>query len=166
LKKIIISAVAKNGVIGRSNGEMPWHVKEEFQHFKKTTLGFPIIMGRKSFDTLGKPLKGRLNVIITNNRDYKVPFEEVKIFHGLNETIDYFEGLGEEKIFIIGGGEIYRQAIIFADEMIISIMDFEAEGDVFFPGFNHAVWNIVKKDMGEQFEVIYYARKAETEYKV
>ena len=161
MKIVIISAVARNGVIGRSNGDMPWHVKEEFQHFKNTTLGFPIIMGRKSFDTLGKPLKGRLNVIITNNSGYKVPFEEVKIFHGLKKAIDYFESLGQDKIFIIGGGEIYRQTINFADEMIISIMDFEAEGDVFFPEFNHTDWNIVKKDKREQFEIIYYARKVE-----
>ena len=81
MKKVIISAVAKNGIIGRSNGEMPWHVKEEFQHFKTTTLGFPIIMGRKSFDSLGKPLKGRLNVVITNNKNLKLPYNEVKIFH-------------------------------------------------------------------------------------
>jgi dihydrofolate reductase len=159
LKKIVISAVAKNGVIGRSNGEMPWHVKEEFQHFKNTTLGFPILMGRKSFDTLGKPLKGRLNVVITNNPDYKVPFEEVKIFHTLQNAVDYFESLKQDKIFIIGGGQIYKQAISFADEMIISIMDFEAQGDVLFPEFDKSEWNILKKDKREQFEVIYYVRK-------
>jgi dihydrofolate reductase len=160
LKKIIISAVAKNGVIGRSNGEIPWQVKEEFQHFKNTTLGFPIIMGRKSFDTLGKPLKGRLNVVITNNPRYKLPFDEVKVFQSLKESVKYFESLNRDKIFIIGGGEIYKQAIGFADEMIISIMDFKAEGDVFFPEFDKSVWNIVKRDRREQFEIVYYVRKA------
>ncbi len=159
MKKIIISAVAKNGVIGRSNGEMPWHVKEEFQHFKNTTLGFPVIMGRKSFDTLGKPLKDRLNVVITNNPEYKVPFDEVKIFHSLNDAVDFFESENLDKIFIIGGGEIYKTAINFIDEMIISEMEFEAEGDVFFPQFNKSDWNIVKKDKREQFEIIYYVRK-------
>ena len=159
MKKIIISAVAKNGVIGRSNGEMPWHVKEEFQHFKNTTLGFPILMGRKSFDTLGKPLKGRLNVVITNNPDYKVPFEEVKIFHSLKIAVDYFESLKQEQIFIIGGGQIYKQAINFADEMIISIMDFEAEGDVFFPVIDEKIWEIKSSIKKEQFEIIYYVRR-------
>ena len=159
MKKIIISAVAKNRVIGRSNGEMPWHVKEEFQHFKNTTLGFPILMGRKSFDTLGKPLKGRLNVVITNNSEYKVPFEEVKIFHSLQKAVDYFDSLNQDKIFIIGGGQIYKQAISFADEMIISTMDFEAEGDVLFPQFDESKWKIEKKDKREQFEIIYYVRK-------
>jgi dihydrofolate reductase len=159
LKKIIISAVAKNKVIGRSNGEMPWHVKEEFQHFKKTTLGFPIIMGRKSFDTLKKPLVGRLNVVITNNPEFNLPFDGVKIFHSLKESIDFFESGNQDKIFIIGGGEIYKQAIVFADEMIISFMDFEAEGDVFFPDIDEGIWEIVNKDKRNQFEIIYYARK-------
>ena len=81
MRIIIISAIARNGVIGQSNGEMPWHVKEEFQHFKKTTLGSPILMGRKTFETLGKPLKGRLNIILTKNSGNKYPFEDVKIFN-------------------------------------------------------------------------------------
>jgi dihydrofolate reductase len=160
LKKIIISAVAKNGVIGRSSGEMPWHVKEEFRHFKNTTFGFPVIMGRKSFDTLGKPLKGRLNVIITNNPDYKVHFEEVKIFHSLKSAVDHFESLKQDKIFIIGGGEIYKQAMAFADEMIISIMDFEAEGDVLFPEIDEKIWGIKSSEKREQFEIVYYVRKS------
>jgi dihydrofolate reductase len=91
LKIIIISAIASNGVIGRSNGEMPWHVKEEFQHFKQTTFGSPVIMGRRTFETLGKPLKGRENIIVTRNRDFKVDFEEIKIFHSIKESISYCE---------------------------------------------------------------------------
>jgi dihydrofolate reductase len=159
LRKIIISAVAKNGVIGRSNGEMPWHVKEEFRHFKNTTLGFPIIMGRKSYDALGKPLNGRLNVVITANQDFTLPFDEVKIFHSLNKAVDYFESEDFDKIFIIGGGEIFKQAIQFADEMIISIMNFDAEGDIYFPDFDKAKWEIVKTDKRDEFEILYYNRR-------
>ena len=83
MRIIIISAIAQNGVIGKSSGEMPWHVKEEFQHFKNTTLGFPIIMGRKTFETLGKPLKERENIIVTGNRDYKIDFEATKKYSSL-----------------------------------------------------------------------------------
>jgi len=72
LKKIIIAAVAKNGVIGRSNGELPWHSKEEFQHFKNTTLGSPIIMGRKTFESIGRVLPGRTNIVITTNIQYQI----------------------------------------------------------------------------------------------
>ncbi len=158
MKIIIISAVAKNNVIGRSNGEMPWHVKEEFQHFKNTTLGSPVIMGRKTFETLGKPLKGRLNVIITSNVSLNFPFEDVRIFHSLKAAIDFFQSENREKIFIIGGGEVYKQAINFADEMIISIMNFEAEGDVYFPEYDKSKWEVVNKDKRDEFEIIYYER--------
>lgn len=159
MKKIIISAVAKNGVIGKSNGEMPWHVKEEFKHFKNTTFGFPIVMGRKTFETLGKPLKGRLNCIVTKNKNYRVPFEEVKIFNDLEESFEYLEKANEKKIFIIGGGKIYEQSIYIADEMIISYMNFDAEGDVYFPKIDKNIWKIESKDKRDEFEIFYYVRK-------
>lgn len=159
MKKIIISAVAKNGVIGKSNGEMPWHVKEEFQHFKKTTFGFPVIMGRKTFESLGKPLKGRLNCIVTKNKNYRVPFDEVKIFFSLKESLEFFEKSDWERIFIIGGGKIYDQAVFFVDEMIISYMNFKAEGDVYFPKIDKNIWKVESKDKREEFEIFYYVRK-------
>ena len=159
MKIVIISAVAQNGVIGRSNGEMPWHVKEEFQHFKKTTLGYPIIMGRITFETLGKPLKDRLNVVITGQPDYKLPYEEVKIYRTLTEAVKAVSETNPEKIFVIGGGQVYRQAIEFADEMIISIMKFDAEGDVFFPEIDPSVWKEVSREVRDQFDIITYVKK-------
>ncbi len=111
MKIVIIAAIAKNGVIGRKNGEMPWHIKEEFQHFKNTTMGSTIIMGRKTFETLGKPLKGRENIVVTKNKELKLNFEEVKKFHSLDESIEYCKNKKYHKIFIIGGGEIYRQGL-------------------------------------------------------
>jgi dihydrofolate reductase len=159
LKIIIISAIASNGVIGRSNGEMPWHVKEEFQHFKQTTFGSPVIMGRRTFETLGKPLKGRENIIVTRNRDFKVDFEEIKIFHSIKESISYCESKNYEKAFIIGGGEIYKQALSLADEMILSFMKFEVEGDVIFPEFKSDNWEKVSTEDREQFKIVKYFRK-------
>lgn len=158
MKIVIISAVARNGVIGRSNGDMPWHVKEEFQHFKNTTLGYPIIMGRITFETLGKPLKDRLNVVITNQPDYSLAYKEVKIFRTLTEAIEAISKTDPEKIFIIGGGQVYRQAIEFADEMIISIMKFDAEGDVFFPEIKPGKWKEVSKEERDQFDILTYIR--------
>ena len=159
MKIILISAVAKNGVIGKSNGEMPWHVKEEFQHFKSTTLGFPIIMGRKTFETLGKPLKGRLNIILSRKPGINYPFEDVKIFYSLTEAYSYCEKENFEKVFVIGGGEIYSQAMESADEMILSRMKFEAEGDVFFPKFNSEKWEVEKKEDREKFEIFWYVKR-------
>ena len=155
----IIVAIAKNGVIGKAKGEMSWHVKEEFQHFKNTTFGFPIIMGRKTFETLGKPLKGRLNIVVSKNKSYKTSYDDVVIKSSIDEAIEYCKLLNPEKIFIIGGGEIYRQAIFFVDEMIITFMKFEAEGEVKFPSINNDDWKIEKIRDHELFEVFRYVRK-------
>ncbi len=159
MKIIIISAVAQNGVIGKSSGEMSWHDREEFRHFKKTTLGYPIIMGRKTFESLGKPLKERLNVVITSKPDYRIPYEEVKIYHSLSEAVEIVAKLNPAKIFIIGGGEIYRQALEIADEMIISIMKFEAKGDVFFPEIDSDIWKEVSRDKRDKFDIITYVKR-------
>lgn len=159
MRIIIIAAIAKNGVIGKSSGEMPWHIKEEFQHFKKTTFGSTVIMGRKTFETLGKPLKGRENIIVTRNEDLKFHFEEIKIFHTMEKSIDYCRTKNYDKIFVIGGGEIYRQAIQIADEMILSFMKFEAEGEVLFPEIKISVWQLVSTEDREHFEIRKYIRK-------
>jgi dihydrofolate reductase len=155
----LIVAIAQNGVIGKSNGKMSWHIKEEFQHFKNTTLGFPIIMGRKTFETLGKPLKGRLNIVVSKNQSYKTEFDEVVINSSLLEAIEHCKSINPEKIFIVGGGEIYRQAIFFVDEMIITFMKFEAEGEVKFPKINYDEWKKEKIKDHELFEIYRYERK-------
>ena len=158
MKIIIIAAIAKNNVIGKANGEMPWHVKEEFQHFKQTTFASAVIMGRKTFETLGKPLKGRENIIVTRNQNFKVDFDETKIFHSLDESINYCKSKKYEKAFIIGGGEIYRQAFLLANEMILSFMKFEAEGEVTFPLIKQDTWQLVSTEDREQFEIRRYVK--------
>lgn len=159
MKIIIIAAIAKNNVIGKSNGEMPWHVKEEFQHFKNTTVGHPVIMGRKTFETLGKPLKGRENLIVTRNKDFKVESDETLVMFSLDEAIRYCKIKNYEKAFIIGGGNIYHQAMPLADEMILSFMKFEAEGDVTFPEIKNTEWRIQSSEDREKFEIRIYVKK-------
>ncbi|MBT8379697.1 MAG: dihydrofolate reductase [Ignavibacteria bacterium] len=161
MRIILISAIAKNGVIGRKNGEMPWHIKEEFQHFKNTTMGSALIMGRKSFESLGKPLKGRENIIVTRNYNYSVSFDDVKIFYSLDESIEYCENKNYEKIFIIGGGEIYKQGIPKADELILSHLKFDAEGEIKFPKINSSDWKVVSTEERDQFEIVKYVRSDE-----
>jgi dihydrofolate reductase len=158
LRIIIIAAIAQNGVIGKAKGEMPWHVKEEFQHFKQTTFGFPVIMGRKTFQTLGKPLNGRENIIITRNKNFKVDFEETTICHSLYEAISYCHSKDCEKAFIIGGGNIYHQAMPIANEMILSFMKFNAEGEVTFPEIKSEEWKQISSEDREQFEIRTYVR--------
>jgi dihydrofolate reductase len=163
LKKIIIAAVAHNGIIGRSSGEMPWHSKEEFQHFKNTTIGFPVIMGRKTFESLGAPLKGRLNIVLTGNNDLKNSFPEIVIFNNITDTYIYCEEKKFEKIFLTGGGSLFPVFINDADEMIISVMDFEAVGDIYFPEIDRNIWEIKNSEKRNEFEIFIYVRKENNE---
>jgi dihydrofolate reductase len=158
LKIIIIAAIAKNRVIGRKDGEMSWHVKEEFQHFKETTFGSAIIMGRKTYETLGKPLKGRENIIITRDKNYATIFNDVQIFNSLQASLDYFMTKGYDKIFIIGGGEIFKQALPIADEMILSFMKFDAEGEVLFPEFKENEWRKISSEDRGKFEIVRFIK--------
>jgi dihydrofolate reductase len=159
LKIIIIAAVAKNRVIGRSTGEMPWHSKEEFQHFKKTTLGHTVIMGRKTFESLNGPLKDRLNIVLTRQNDYKANSQEVKVLDSLEEAYSYCRQKGFEKIFVIGGGYIFPEGMKSADEMIISVMDLNAEGDVFFPEIKESEWKVTSREPRNGFEIVHYERR-------
>jgi dihydrofolate reductase len=163
LKKIIIAAVAKNNVIGRTNGEMPWHSKEEFQHFKNTTLGSPVIMGRITFETLGSPLPERLNIVLTSNKDLKDKFDEIEVFDKLNDVYEYCEKNNLDKIFLIGGGSLFPLFMNDADEMIISIMDLNAKGDIYFPPIDPNIWRIKSSEKRTEFEIFYYVRKEKNE---
>ncbi len=138
---------------------MPWHVKEEFEHFKKTTLGSAIIMGRKTFETLGKPLKDRENIIVTRYINYSSQFEDVKVFHSLDDSLVYCMQKNYDKVFIIGGGEIFKQALPLSDEMILSFMKFDAEGEILFPEIEEDKWEKKSSEDREQFEIVRYVRK-------
>jgi dihydrofolate reductase len=104
-------------------------------------------------------LKGRKNIIVTGNRDYKVEFDETKVCHSLDEAIDFCKSENFEKAFIIGGGQIYKQAMIIADEMILSFMKFEAAGEVTFPEIKISEWKIESTEDREQFEIRRYVKK-------
>ncbi len=157
MEKIIIAAVSLNNVIGK-NGSIPWHSKEDFKHFKNTTMGCPLIMGRKTFDSLGKPLPGRDHLIVTRNKNYNPQFERVKCFLSVADAISHCEKVKPEKLFIIGGGEIYKEALNFADKLIISRMNLKVHGDTYFPLINEQIWKISISQKFEEFDVITYSR--------
>jgi dihydrofolate reductase len=155
LKKIIIAAVSKNNVIG-NKGNTPWHSKEELEFFKKVTFGSPVIMGRKTWESIGKPLPGRLNIVISRNQDFTTPYREVIVFFSLNDAIKYVNTTVYTKMYIIGGGEIFLQAMDIADEMIISEMNFIAEGNVYFPVINKEKWALKSSENHADFVVHHY----------
>ena len=157
MKKIIIAAISKNGIIGNKN-KIPWHNKEELRHFKETTTGFPIIMGRKTFESIRKPLANRLSIIISKKNGYKTKFNNVLVFPSLGKAYSYLRKENYSKVFICGGTSIYNIAIRNADEMIISIMNFETEGDKKFPKINNKRWKVYKKEKHNDFTVHYFKR--------
>ncbi|MCX6149676.1 MAG: dihydrofolate reductase [Ignavibacteriales bacterium] len=159
MKKIIIAAVARNGVIGKA-GKILWHSDVEFRHFKNTTFGFPIIMGRKTFESLINPLNGRTNIVLSKDPNFIPPDESVKVFNDLEKAYLYCEKvLRSEKVFIIGGGEIFNQSINEADELLISNMNFEADGDVYFPDIDLNKWKEVSNVKFADFTIVNYKRK-------
>jgi dihydrofolate reductase len=158
LEKILIAAVSKNNVIG-FNGKLPWYSVEEIMHFKNTTIGCPVLMGKKTWESIGKPLENRINIIITANKFFRPAFDNLIIQYSLFDAIDFCEQKGFEKIFIIGGGKIFEQAILLADKIILSRMNFETDGDVFFPEIKNEIWKEISAEKFTDFTVHCYIRK-------
>ena len=137
----LIVAMAENHVIG-CNNQMPWHLPGDLQYFKRVTLGKPVIMGRKTFESIGRPLAGRSNILITRNTDFQA--EGVRIVHDLASACELGGQIaiadGEEEVMVIGGAEIYRQALPQADRLYLTRIHAEIEGDAWFPTFAESEW--------------------------
>lgn len=134
----IIAAIAKNRAIGKKN-TLLWRISEELKRFKKITTGHPIIMGRKTFESIGRPLPNRTNIVVTRNPNYKAA--GVLVTDSLDAAIEKAknnppEGGDSREIFIIGGGQIYEQAIKLADKLYLTIVEGEYEADTFFPDYS------------------------------
>lgn len=159
MRKIVIAAVANNGVIGKSGSGMLWNIPEEIKHFKNTTTGFPVILGRKTFELLGKPLSNRVNLLLTRDASLKNVSDNVVIFNSLSECFQFCETKKYEKVFIAGGGEVYSQAFKYADELLISFINFSVEGDIFFPEIDRNIWYVDNRDKQKKFEIIHFKKK-------
>jgi dihydrofolate reductase len=120
-------------------GQMLWHIKEDFAHFKKTTMGHTLIMGRKTFESIGKPLPGRKTFILTRKNDYEQ--ESCSTFNDLSSALNAAKESGESEVFIAGGGEIYQQALSICDRIYLSEVDYSGPADAFFPELDFAIWH-------------------------
>jgi dihydrofolate reductase len=140
----LVAAVAQNGVIGRDGG-LPWRLSSDLKRFKANTIGRPVIMGRKTFQSIGKPLPGRDNIVVT--RDLSFAPEGVFIAPDIGAAIELgrakAKGSGAAEICVIGGGEIYRQTFDLADRLIVTFVDAEIEGDTYFPKIDSIQWKEV-----------------------
>lgn len=158
LEKIIIAAVSKNGVIG-NEGKIPWDCKAEMQHFKKTTSGYPIIMGRKTWEAIGAPLKNRINIIISRSLKSSKKNKDHFVFSSLKKALAFCESNNQNKCYIIGGAQIYKAALSFADSLVISEMNFEVNGDAKFPEYKKLLWKEMSREDFKEFSIHTYIRK-------
>ncbi|MCX7710896.1 MAG: type 3 dihydrofolate reductase [Clostridia bacterium] len=142
----MIWAMGKNRLIGRDN-QLPWRLPADLANFKRITTGHPVIMGRKTFESLGRPLPGRKNVIITRNKDLSI--EGCEILHSVEEACRLAE---KQEVFIIGGAEIYSKFLPHADKLYITEIDESFEGDTHFPEFNMDEWVLTSKVKGDKDE--------------
>ncbi len=137
----LIAAMAKNRVIGKDNG-IPWRAPGEMKRFKEATMGHTLVMGRKTFESIGRPLPGRTTIVITRDKSYSA--EGCSIVHSLKEAIDLADS--EKEIFIAGGSQIYEQAFPLVDQVYLTIVDVDVDGDAMLPEFDLSQFVEVNKE--------------------
>jgi len=136
----LIVAMARNGVIGVNNS-LPWHLPADLKHFKSLTMGHHIVMGRKTYESIGKPLPGRTSVVVTRNPEYSLP--NVIVVNSLEAALTACDK--DSEIFVIGGAELYRQAINLADRIYLTEIDADISGDAHFTEFSRDAWQEVER---------------------
>lgn len=149
---VIIAAVAENGVIGRAGG-LPWGIPEDMKRFRELTLGHAVIMGRKTFESIGKPLDGRANIVITSQKDYAQ--KGIVIARSVEEAFEKSEN--EDTLFVMGGQGVFEAALPFADRLELTLVRRAAEGDAYFPSIS-GEWKEVRRDEREGFSFVTYIR--------
>ncbi len=163
MERNIIVAIADNNAIGRNN-ELLWHISEDLRFFKRTTLGSPVIMGRKTFGSIGRALPGRVNIVVS--RGFSTG-EEVEVVGSLEAAFAVAEDTNLEKCFVIGGGQIYAQALPLADRLVVTHVHTVIEdADTFFPEIDPEVWHVAQRsemftdeETGYQFEFVEYEKR-------
>lgn len=141
----LLVAMDRNHVIGFEN-DMPWHIPNDLKFFKNKTNGHSIVMGRKTFESLGRVLPNREHIVLSRSQ-ISLP-EEVKLINDLKVVLEWNEENPDKEIFIIGGGDIYKQMLPFADRMYITSINESFKGDTFFPRFNESDWKLTSKEKG------------------
>jgi len=136
----LIAALSENRVLGKDN-ELVWHLPKDMRWFKTKTMGYPVVMGRKTFESFGNPLPGRTNIVITRNPDYQA--EGTIVVTSLDAALAEAARYHTDTIFVAGGAEIYRQALPLADTMYLTHVHAQVEGDAFFPEFSEVEWQPV-----------------------
>lgn len=142
----LIAAVARNGAIGKDNALL-WRLSEDLQFFKRTTMGCPVIMGRKTYDSIGRPLPGRRNIVITRNPQWSAPgIESAPSLQAALALLNHTADKAVDKAFVIGGAQIYAEALPLAQEIVLTEIDRDFEADAFFPDWDKAAFTEVSRE--------------------
>ena len=142
LKISIIAAIGSNKELGKDN-KLLWSIPEDMHNFKQITVGHPVVMGRKTYESIGKPLEGRTNIVLTKDRDFRP--EGVFVTHSIPEAISLAESRNTTEVFFIGGGDVYHQAIRLADKIYLTVVEGKFEADTYFPDYSEFKNVIVEK---------------------
>ncbi len=163
MQKNIIVAISDNNAIGRDN-QLLWHISDDLRFFKRQTLGWPVIMGRKTFESIGRALPGRVNIVISRNF---TTGEDVAVTGSLEEAFEVAQSTNLEKCFVMGGGQIYAQALELADRLVVTHVHTVIEdADTFFPPIDQSVWQVTNRselftdeETGFTFEFVEYEKR-------
>ena len=155
---VLVAAVAANGIIGAS-GRLPWHIPEELKHFKRLTLGHPVIMGRRTWESLGRPLPGRENIVVTRSRGYDAPGAHVAA--SLEAALALCTG--EPVAFVIGGTQLFKESLPIAAGLVLTEIQRDYEGDTWFPAWDRSQWRESQREAhtagdGTRFDFVRYER--------
>lgn len=148
----LVAAMGRNRVIG-ADGGMPWHLPEDLKHFKAVTLGTTMIMGRRTFDSIGRPLPGRRTIVVTRDAGWQRDGVDTALSLGAALAL-----AGDARVSIVGGGQIYAQSMDLADRMELTVIDAEPEGDTHFPEWKDAEWREVARDPRDGFDFVTFER--------
>jgi dihydrofolate reductase len=152
---VLVAAVAENGVIG-DGGDIPWHVPGEQAEFKALTMGHTLVMGRTTYESIGRPLPGRTTVVLTRDPDWSAP--GVRVARSLEEALEVAAGLPGH-VMVVGGAQVYSSAMDRADEQVISEVHLSPGGDVTYPDFDRAQWQEVRREPGSAYDRVWLERR-------
>ena len=154
MKISLVVAASQNNVIGRDN-QLPWHLPEDLEYFKSVTMDKPILMGRRTFDSIGRPLPGRRNIVIT--RDLEWDAEGVEVVHSVDDALAAGSLANSDEIMIIGGAQIYRECLPIADRLYLTRVEAEIDGDAFFPDIDVKQWRKLSEKIPKKIDKYRYS---------
>jgi dihydrofolate reductase len=151
---VLVAAVADNGVIG-VDGDIPWRIPEDFAHFKSTTMGHTLVMGRATYESIGRPLPGRTTVVLTRNPGWSA--EGVRVVASLEAALDLADGLPGE-VMVVGGAAVYAEALALADEQVLTEVHQSPPGDTLYPSFDRSEWVAGRRESFDGYDRVWWSR--------